>query len=282
MGSEAFRVFQCGQEACAPDKRPVRVIPQFHMVHFILSGQGWFDGRLLRAGQGFVCRQNCVSSYRPKPEDPWKYAWLDVSGSEPDRILGLIPMEDGVFSWDLHRDADALCGMHLVPVRRDTSIWDFRWKTDGEGVPFQTVEPIDDASRELMCMSVFCRVMAGVLGGTQLKDERNYVRRAVRFFEQNYEQGVTVQQAAEALGLSRAYLRNLFVEETGESPQACLMRLRMERAERLLSGDYGIGEIANAVGYPDVLQFSRIFRKYHGMSPTEFRRRNRPDKTRQG
>ena len=50
------------------------------------------------------------------------------------------------------------------------------------------------------------------------------------------------------------------------------MKLRMERAEFLLSGSYSITEISYAVGYDDVLQFSRIFAKYHGVSPTQYRK----------
>lgn len=70
------------------------------------------------------------------------------------------------------------------------------------------------------------------------------------------------------------YLRKLFKKEMGMSPLEYMTGLRMKNAERLLSTVYAngcaISEIAHMCGYENPLYFSRVFRKYHGCSPTQF------------
>ena len=56
------------------------------------------------------------------------------------------------------------------------------------------------------------------------------------------------------------------------SPQEYLMKRRIERALELLADpELAVTEIAQAVGYYDVLQFSRIFKKHMGISPSQYR-----------
>ncbi len=94
------------------------------------------------------------------------------------------------------------------------------------------------------------------------------------YLENNYEKNITITQAALNFNISRAYLRNLFYNENGMSPQEYLINLRLRRAEFLLmNNEYSITKVAMAVGYNDVLQFSRIFKKHNGVSPTDYRKR---------
>ena len=72
------------------------------------------------------------------------------------------------------------------------------------------------------------------------------------------------------------YLRKLFKKEVGVTPLEYLIRVRMKKAETILSamsGDYSVAEIARLCGYDDALYFSRVFKKSFGCSPTAFARR---------
>ncbi|MBT3287033.1 MAG: helix-turn-helix transcriptional regulator [Victivallales bacterium] len=83
-----------------------------------------------------------------------------------------------------------------------------------------------------------------------------------------------LSDVAATVGLSRAHLCRLFQRERRESPMRLLARLRLERAAELLTRTHlDIGEIAFAVGYGDRLYFSRVFHRFAGCSPTEYRRR---------
>ncbi len=79
------------------------------------------------------------------------------------------------------------------------------------------------------------------------------------------------------LPLNYDYVRKLFKKETGETPHAYLLRRRMELAANLLSGafankysNYSVSQVAEACGFSDPLYFSRVFKKYFGMSPSGY------------
>ena len=70
----------------------------------------------------------------------------------------------------------------------------------------------------------------------------------------------------------------LFRAATGGGVVEYTKRLRMARArELLITSSRDIGDIADAVGYPDAFYFSRQFRTVHGCSPSEYRAANRAD-----
>ncbi|MCK5845129.1 MAG: helix-turn-helix transcriptional regulator [Victivallales bacterium] len=81
------------------------------------------------------------------------------------------------------------------------------------------------------------------------------------------------KKEASALGLSYSHFRRIF-KSLFEIPPGRLVidtRLRMA-AERLLRGDEQISVVAESCGFEDVFYFSRIFKKYHHLSPLAYRR----------
>ncbi len=70
------------------------------------------------------------------------------------------------------------------------------------------------------------------------------------------------------------YLRKLFKKEMGITPLEYMTRLRMKKAETLLSAlgtrEHSVAEVARLCGYEDPLYFSRVFKKTYGCSPSAF------------
>lgn len=85
----------------------------------------------------------------------------------------------------------------------------------------------------------------------------------------------TLQSIARQLGVSQSYLSRLFKEETGENFQNALQTLKMKQAADMLSSSryHRIRSIALSLGYRDAQNFCRTFRKCHGMTPGEYRRK---------
>ena len=75
--------------------------------------------------------------------------------------------------------------------------------------------------------------------------------------------------------LSPVYISKIFKEETGESPINYLIKIRLEKARDILIKDdnSSIKSIANEVGYEDAYHFSKLFKKYYGISPLYYRKR---------
>ncbi len=246
-----MKILQYGREECDKNKKRTRLIAEVDMIHFIESGRGFFNNQVLCAGQGFLCRRDCLCDYIPDKNDPWTYIWINPFGEDARQIIDHLPIgEDGVFSWNIAQELPSLQQLCQVPLYQRGTAEEYR------------------------CISLFYRFAAAMYEKKEkgFSPKNDYVERAKLFLQTHYAYGVTIEETAEALHLSRAYLRNLFCAQEGISPQAYLMKLRMERAEALLRGDYSITQISYAVGYNDVLQFSRIFMKYHGVSPTKYRK----------
>ena len=74
------------------------------------------------------------------------------------------------------------------------------------------------------------------------------------------------------LGVTSPYLSMLFKHVTGLTFRDYLNKVRVEDAKRLLiSTDYQIMEIAVACGFNDQSYFTKVFKKYTGLSPRNFR-----------
>lgn len=107
---------------------------------------------------------------------------------------------------------------------------------------------------------------------------KNYaVNKIISYLNENYEHKISLEQIAHNMYLSPVYISKIFKEETGESPINYLIKIRLEKARDILhSSDNGsIKNIANQVGYDDVYHFSKLFKKYYGISPLYYRKQIR-------
>lgn len=90
------------------------------------------------------------------------------------------------------------------------------------------------------------------------------------FIDNHLDDAMSLQYLAASAGLTPNYLNALFKRWTGEPIHLYITRRRMELAMELCrQGTLLIKQIALRTGYDDPLYFSRAFRKFHGMSPTE-------------
>lgn len=81
-----------------------------------------------------------------------------------------------------------------------------------------------------------------------------------------------VHEMAEKINYSAAHLHRLFQSHFKQSPIQYLIDLRMERAKYLLkNSDWSLEQIAEQVGYSDVFNFSKRFKKSIGLAPGKFR-----------
>lgn len=99
------------------------------------------------------------------------------------------------------------------------------------------------------------------------------VGKAVNFVERNYRNVLlSVSMIADNLGVSAAYLSHVFHKTKDEKLLDFISRLRINHAKELLaSGTLNVSEISTEVGYLNPKTFRRIFKKYTGMLPTEYR-----------
>lgn len=99
------------------------------------------------------------------------------------------------------------------------------------------------------------------------------VKQIINYLNENYEHKISLDQIARNMYLSPVYVSKIFKEETGESPINYLIKIRLEKAKELLVTleDVSIKSVANQVGYEDVYHFSKLFKKYYGISPLHYK-----------
>ena len=124
----------------------------------------------------------------------------------------------------------------------------------------------------LLLATIRSRLLMFEHAGPPAADRHPRVRAALEEMQRNYTRSFSVSELAERIGVSHSHLNFLFRKEFGTGPLGILTALRMARARQLLlERRYNIAEVALKSGFQDTNYFTRLFRKYHGVTPGEFR-----------
>lgn len=136
--------------------------------------------------------------------------------------------------------------------------------------------PGDDAlasvQRSLLTLILHEVDRAASASGGQRGARRSVVVDSLRFIERNCLRRLTLQEVADAVGRSPAYVTTALTQATGRSAVQWIVSGRMAEARRLLlHSDELVDVIAERVGYADATHFIRMFRREHGATPAAFR-----------
>lgn len=98
------------------------------------------------------------------------------------------------------------------------------------------------------------------------------IEKAKSYIKSNYMKDVSLDDISMCCNISSYYFSKLFKQETGENYVEYLNKVRIDNAKRMLNeGSSSIKEICYSVGYSDPNYFSRAFKKYAGVTPTEYK-----------
>lgn len=139
--------------------------------------------------------------------------------------------------------------------------------------PFQA----KSAEGERLCEQIdrYLREAMGEIRSTRQWGHRPQILQAVEYIgEHLFREAFGLQEAAGHVGMSPSYFSKLFKEEMGIGFMQYVTERRMEEAKRQLNDPRcRSSEIAYAVGYSDYPHFAKAFKKYTGLSPSEYRKR---------
>ncbi|RUS45588.1 response regulator [Cohnella sp. AR92] len=107
-----------------------------------------------------------------------------------------------------------------------------------------------------------------------LAQSNGIVEQAKKYIDENYmKKGITLNEVAHHNHVSPNYLSYLFKKYMNANLWEYVIRLRMEESKRLLeTTDLRRYEIADRVGYESPEHFSKIFKKYYGISPSDWKK----------
>ena len=206
---------------------------------------------------------NQINTYIADQDLPWEYTWVEFDGLRAKEIVstaGLSP-DHPVYhagSKDLRNE---MMNEMLYIARHPGS---------SSESPFHMIGHL------YLILDYFMRSAATVRMNQSGKIRDFYIKEALSYIEQNFQNNITIEDIAAFCGLNRSYFGKIFHDTIGKSPQEFLISYRMTKAAELLKlTSLSIADIGNAVGYPNQLHFSRAFKNVYGTSPRSWRNTNK-------
>ena len=254
-------IYEAGAHQCPPGYICGPLVRDHYLIHYILSGKGTYQSGThsytLTAGQGFLIFPDTVAIYQADAQEPWNYAWIGFHGLKVEHYLKLtnLSLKNPIFQ-----------------TANDTPVREY------------FLEMLDTQKmkkgREVKLLGLLYLVFSQLMetGGSKfLNDTENpkeiYIKKYIEIVAKNYSRSVNIGQIAQNIGIDRRYLSSIFKERLNLSPQEFLINFRMNKACELMENrQLSISDIARSVGYEDPLQFSKIFKKMTGKSPTDYRK----------
>jgi transcriptional regulator GlxA family with amidase domain len=110
--------------------------------------------------------------------------------------------------------------------------------------------------------------------GTQKDHGDDSVLEAQQIIERELRAGPSIEQLARRVAMSKRNFVRRFKTATGNVPRDYVQRVRVEAAKRALEGgDRTIAEICSDVGYEDAATFRKLFHRWTGLTPSDYRTR---------
>ncbi|MBS4202077.1 helix-turn-helix domain-containing protein [Bacillus sp. FJAT-49732] len=96
-----------------------------------------------------------------------------------------------------------------------------------------------------------------------------------RYIQKHLYEDITLGKLSSLVKMNASYLSQLFKKEVGTSLNEYILRSKVEEAEKLLAlTDYSITEIYSLLNFYDQSHFSKVFKKYSGMTPKQYREKH--------
>lgn len=253
----------CGIEQCLPGYRFNAGERAGYHLHTILGGKGILSVNgvetELKEGQLFVTKPGEETWYRADEKDPWEYCWMAFDGNLAEKYI---------------KSAGFDAGTNSRPCLRDC-------RRFGDLVKKALSRPEMNLANDIHRLAVLLEYISFAIEDYQFSTQRGrqskvdytdgYVEYAVNFIQAN-SATAKVSDVAHNIGIHRSYLTSIFRKKLGLSPQEYLMRVKLEKARRLLlDSEASIQEVSQMVGYENPLTFSKCFKNRYGVSPRAFR-----------
>lgn len=131
----------------------------------------------------------------------------------------------------------------------------------------------------LSCKIAFLRMLQMILAENQSTisgssdSSHNTIQQVKAYLDANYQHKISLSSLEQLFGYSKFYLERMFQKSYHESIIHYYNKKRMESAPLLLK-DNTVTAVAQMLGFSSVYAFSRAYRSYYGVSPTQHKARN--------
>lgn len=258
-------LYQYGWEQCDPAHSFGPAARNHYLFHYVISGTGTLTAENSRresvtynvkSGQGFMLFPHQICTYIADSELPWEYTWLEFDGLKVKKFIETagLTMNTPIYR-PRHKDIAQQMTDEMLYIANHSQ-----------------ESPLHLIGHLYLFLDYLAKSNSSPIQtqGNRMRDF--YIKEALSFIEQNFQNDISVEDIAAFCNLNRSYFGKIFRDTVGKSPQEFLISYRMSKAGELLKmTSLSIADIGNAVGYPNQLHFSRAFKNVYGVSPRAWR-----------
>ena len=208
------------------------------IIHYCVRGKGIFrtnEGTFeVLPGQAFIINPDEITFYQADEKDPWFYSWIAFSGTICEKTKKL---------------------PNVVTVK-DNTIFEDIGRLVAEGICYP--------EKYLICL---IRLFEEIIPPSP-DSMPGYALRAKEYIKLHYMEDLSVEQLSGIFNIDRRYLLRLFKREFGITIVNYIIRTRLDAAYDFLKAGFPVNKAAVMCGYSDAYNFSKMFKKYHGISPS--------------
>ncbi len=234
----------------------------FTELFFVTGGRGSFRIRqqsfVVEEGDMVIVDPNVEHTETSVSEMPLEYIVLGVDGfvqpqggeqEQPCRVIRFRESAQGI----------------LQPLRG--ILWEMERRESG-------FENVCQSLLQVLLVRVARQVgFTDLPAPTQASRESTAAR---RYIDNHYRENLTLESLAQAVHISKYHLAHIFSREYGISPINYMLSLRLQECRDLLrTTDYSVAQVARITGFSSPSYFSQRFRQAEGMTPAQYRQRNK-------
>ena len=248
-----------GQEDCAPSHGYGPTMRPYHLFHFVTAGRGRVEigGAVfeLGAGDAFLIPAEQVAYYEASATEPWSYSWAGLTGLRAEQYVRRV-LETAPEHYVLR---GLMWEKYAAPINRAA-----RLRGTNAANHFRATQVLYE---------LFSYLAADLPGFDDVSRAPSLAAELKFYLDAKYMEKLRMEHLAERFGVHPNHLSRVFRAAYHMAPKQYLQRLKLEKAARMLaSSDVSVALVAESLGFEDQHAFSRAFKKYWGVSPTDHRR----------
>ncbi|MBR5535160.1 MAG: AraC family transcriptional regulator [Clostridia bacterium] len=258
LSNNDFNVVQYGKRECVPKFCVYHKSCENYLFHYVYSGKGTFcvknplNGNVkeytLSANQAFIIYPGQEVWYTSDKSDPFFYRWIEFFG---DKAIDFLRTANLTLENPIHTATEPYdCGRILTEITESGVLSPMR-------------------------LTGLFWMMADSLAkdNTRISDNVSVIfNDALKYIHANVHNHTTVEEVASNVGVSRGYLSKIFSRFINQSPKQYIITYHINEAKSLLLGTaMTVSEIGFAVGFENISDFTRTFKRITGLTPSDFK-----------
>jgi AraC-like DNA-binding protein len=235
-----------------------------HIIIYCVEGKGWVEINRKKTeitpSQFIVIPANTPHRYSAGEKDPWTIYWVHFRGDISAHIVNLVLQDATLHKPQLTYNENRIKLFQEIYINLE------------KGYSIDNLRYVN---------MIFYHFLSSILYEDKFnyienKKEPDLVSTTVEFMQKKIHTVCTLQEFARLARLSVSHFSAMFRKKTGYAPMEYFNHLKVQKAcQYLLVSDMTIKEIAAALAVDDQYYFSRMFSKLMGLSPSEYRKRNK-------